>query len=257
MKLLPIAEIPELMEEGWNQGSVQRALILLQAAFPESSLEELASLSIGRRDARLLKLRETLFGPHLQSVADCPQCSERIELKFEIKDICITPTDCSSEQQLHQGNELLSMTVDGIEINYRLPNSFDLIQAGELPSITEARTFILRQCVLQGKRPGLESDSVSLQKMLRVTKVCEVIIQQMEQADPQADIQLKLVCFACEHQWLIPFDILTFLWKELETRSHRVLQDVHILAATYHWKEVDILAMSPWRRRMYLSMING
>ena len=48
---------------------VGRALTLLEAACPEMSADELASLSIGRRDADLLSLREWAFGSEMTGVA--------------------------------------------------------------------------------------------------------------------------------------------------------------------------------------------
>jgi hypothetical protein len=36
-----------------------------------------------------------------------------------------------------------------------------------------------------------------------------------------------------------------------------VLREVHILASAYGWREDDILAMSPARRRIYLEMLRA
>jgi hypothetical protein len=36
-----------------------------------------------------------------------------------------------------------------------------------------------------------------------------------------------------------------------------MLRDVHALATAYGWREADIVAMSPWRRQVYLDMVSG
>jgi hypothetical protein len=79
----------------------------------------------------------------------------------------------------------------------------------------------------------------------------------MEQADPQANIRLSLTCPACSHQWHGTFDIVTYFWNEINAWAQGVLRDVHMLAATYGWRESDILALSPWRRQFYLEMVTG
>src|SRR3712207_8173915 len=43
--------------------------------------------SVGRRDARLLTLREWTFGPRLVSLASCPLCAERLETAFDAAEI--------------------------------------------------------------------------------------------------------------------------------------------------------------------------
>ena len=82
--------------------------------------------------------------------------------------------------------------------------------------------------------------------------VVDAIVAHMAQADPQADIQLSLVCPQCGHQWQAAFDIASFFWSEINAWANRMLREVHILASRYGWSETDILAMSPWRRQFYL-----
>src|SRR5215472_12050394 len=52
--------------EAWERASTQppalRAITLLSVAYDEESADRLATLSMGQRDARLLRLREQTFG---------------------------------------------------------------------------------------------------------------------------------------------------------------------------------------------------
>ena len=62
MRALSAAELLSVWERGTGQPPHERALSLLAAACPESSRDELAILSIGERDKRLLTLRAWTFG---------------------------------------------------------------------------------------------------------------------------------------------------------------------------------------------------
>jgi hypothetical protein len=73
-------KILALWEAGRRQHELDRALTLLAGASPELSREELADLSIGQRDARLLRLRTLLFGAGALGFSECPACAERVEL---------------------------------------------------------------------------------------------------------------------------------------------------------------------------------
>jgi citrate lyase gamma subunit len=85
----------------------------------------------------------------------------------------------------------------------------------------------------------------------------DAAVARMAEADPQADVQLDLTCPACGHRWLALFDIVPFLWSEINAWAQRTLQDVHRLASAYGWREADVLALTPWRRQVYLEMAGG
>jgi hypothetical protein len=83
----------------------------------------------------------------------------------------------------------------------------------------------------------------------------EAVVEQMAQADPQADVQVPLSCPECGHQWQAHFDIVSFFWSEIDAWATRTLRDVHVLASAYGWREADILGMTPWRRHRYLELV--
>ena len=87
--------------------------------------------------------------------------------------------------------------------------------------------------------------------------VVEAVGTAMALADPQAEVRIALTCPSCSHQWSSLFDILSFLWGEIEDWARRLMAEVHVLASAYGWSEREIVALSPRRRRMYLEMVNG
>jgi hypothetical protein len=243
-------------EQGYTESLPQKALRLLSLAWPDSPPDELAALSVGQRDGRLLALREQLFGPELQSVVNCPACGERLELAFQVTDIYVAGNDNSAQE--------FSFTQDGYTVRFRLPNSQDLMAVSSDTDRAMQERELLDRCLLEVKHARTESGRSVRRRSGRKKrgkqlpdKVAQAVIEQMAAADPQADVRLDLVCPACSHQWQPIFDIVSFIWQEIHSWAVRTLRQVHTLAAAYGWSERDILSMSPWRRQLYLQMVNG
>ncbi len=248
MRALPPQQLLQVWEQGLNQPPVQQALLLLAAACPETSTELLTQLSIGQRDTYLLTLREWLFGSEIVSLATCPQCGERLELMFNLADIRVS-THAETV-------EVLILNVANYQVQFRLPNSGDLIAMQTVSSyrdrqnIQAMRRFLLERCLLK-----VESQSLEVSVSDLSTDLQDAVVAKMAEADPQADVQLALCCPACNHQWQATFDIVAFLWSEINAWAYRTLREVHTLASAYGWREADILAMSPQRRQFYLEMV--
>ncbi|MFC4015147.1 hypothetical protein ACFOY2_48585 [Nonomuraea purpurea] len=77
------------------------------------------------------------------------------------------------------------------------------------------------------------------------------------QADPLLDVELCLSCPDCGHEWAESFDIVSYLWSELDGWCRRTLLEVHDLATAYGWNEPQVLALSPWRRQCYLGLVRS
>lgn len=252
MRVLSALELLGVWEQGLAQPPVQRALMLLAAACPEILPKQLAELSIGQRDALLLTLREWIFGSQLQSLVTCPSCSDRLELCFNIADIRVAA--------ITNLTETFSVSFAGYEVQFRLPNSLDLVAiTSQMSPSREAahndtattQQALLERCLLDASCHGEEQPVTQLPP-----DVIGAVVEQMAEADPQADVQLTLSCPSCGHQWQSTFDIVSFFWSEINAWAYRILREVHILASTYGWREADILAMSPYRRQLYLEMVS-
>ena len=225
------------------QAPVQRALTLLCMAWPQRSIDEWAAISIGERDAALLTQHEQLFATAFENVAECPRCAQTLEVAFRADDIRAEPPPA---------HEALTLCRDGYQIRFRLPNSGDLLAIMDADSGGHAA--LLERCVHSACR-GSDSDSVSLEHLPEPVR--QALSEEMARADPQADVTIAMSCPACGHRFRMPFDILDYLWSELEDWAQRALYEVHVLASAYGWYERDILEMSPQRRQIYLEMSGG
>ena len=226
MHALSATELLSVWEYGSNQFPLQRALTILAAACPEASSESLAHLTIGQRDARLLALRETMFGAELTGITDCPECGEKVELSFNCSDIRPQPdTEAPAE---------LAVQSNGREVRFRLPTTVDLLAVNSSEQLLE-------RCLLEDASP-LTIDFLP------------TIAAKMSTADPFADIHFALNCPNCAHKWEAVFDIVAFLWREISAAARRLLREIHTIASAYGWAEAEILSLSPARRRVYLEM---
>jgi len=251
MRPLAAVELLDLWERGRHSPPWRQALLLLAAACPEQTTDDLARLSIGRRDGLLLTLRAWTFGHQLASVVACPACGERLEFTFDGGKI---------QTESDEAPETIDFHAAGYRGTFRPPTTEDLAAVIDLQDAEAARRALLAACLLE-LSPVSEADE-SGQKLPVTAEqlppdVQDAIVQRMQEADPQADIQIALACPACDHQWAASFDIVSFFWQEIDDWAWRTLREVHTLASVYGWSETEILSMSAWRRRVYLEMVQA
>jgi hypothetical protein len=244
MRALSPSELLEVWERGQSAPPVRRALLLLEAAAPEAGPEALARLPVGRRDADLLHLREWTFGPRLVCGVVCDGCGGRLELDFRAEEIRGAAEPAEPES--------FTTKVGDYEVGFRLPNSLDLLELASCADAAQARRLLFERCVNAARLGGSHVEPESLPP-----EVVSGVSERMSQADPQGDIRVSVECPACGREWQTVFDIVSFFWSEVEAWARRTLQEVHVLATAYGWREADTLALSPQRRRLYLEMIRG
>jgi len=242
MKALSSSEMLEIWDMGRVQSPVERALILMAAAYPGESMDSLAALSIGQRDSCLLTLREMIFGQDMDCLIACPSCGDSLELDFKVEDI--------RKELVSKKNEVLSLGASGYDVQFRLPNSEDLIAISDGSEMDEMRHRLLWRCIMSALWNGEVVPANDLPAGL-----LDAVVSEMAQADPQADVRLELLCPSCGVKWRAVFDVVSFLWSEIDALARRTLREVHILASAYGWTEADILELSPWRRQCYKDMV--
>src|SRR3712207_2574573 len=115
MRVLSASDLLDVWERAAHAGPLQQALTLLAASCPERKIAALADLTIGERDALLLRLREATFGPRLAGLVHCPAWGETIEMAVSAADLEARPAAAE-------------VTVDsyGYVLRLRPPNSHDV-----------------------------------------------------------------------------------------------------------------------------------
>lgn len=236
-------ELLAVWEQGESQSILQRTLLLLAVACPDRNLDELADLSIGQRDDLLFALREKTFGPSMEGIATCPACSARVELSLNVADLHTGTLPATTGP--------FDIELSGYTVKFRLPNTHDLAHAAHAGEVSYIRQHLLAQCI-----EAVTYDNTALAPTNLPVDVIDMVLEKMAALDPQADIQLALVCPDCKHSWQVTFDIASYFWQEISTRAQHILREVHLLARAYHWSEAEILALSSQRRHRYLEMVS-
>lgn len=244
------SDVLNLQESGRFQTTVERALMILSVVYPEMTRQQLAALTIGERDARLLAIRESTFGSALEVFTTCPGCRQELELSLSTRGLrLVTADDCQ-----HADNEF-SAEIEEQTVRFRLPDSSDLQAVTACENIDAAQQILLDRCVID-----IQGDADRKARMAETPGMSyspafvAALAGQIAKRDPQAEVLLNLQCAECKHEWQSLFDIATFFWSELENHAKRLLNEIHILARVYHWREQDILELTPTRRRWYLEM---
>jgi hypothetical protein len=245
MSSLSAQDLIRIWETGLGQHPIDRALTILSFALPARSRAELAEMRIGQRDAHLLALRQQTFGSHLNGGATCPSCENQLEFSFAVEDIRI-PGETNDAPRVFQ------LSAEGYEVEYRLPDSFDLATIAECADVSRARVVLASRCILSA-RHAADAAAVPFEDL--PGGVLTRVEAEMAERDSQAEVRLDLDCPECGHRWQMPFDIALFFWLEISARARRLLREVDLLARTYCWREEDILSMSAIRRQFYLEMV--
>lgn len=243
MRIPTDSELIAIWERASVEHSVDRALTLLSACSHESP-EELATLSIGSRDARLLEIYECFFGPAVDAFIECPVCAEALEYRLSTHDLALSGSK-------GEGGALIVET-DRAFVQLRPPDSVDLRVISGCSDIAAATRLLMERCVVKALIDGTFTPA----EMLPET-IIDVIASTLATANPQAEMLIDITCTACSHSWQVMFDIEPFLWSKISATVKRLLQQVHTLASSYGWHELDILALSPTRRQIYVDMVGS
>lgn len=227
MKPLNNRDYLQLWEQGSTAHPLDRCLLTLRAALPDTSPDALADWSLGRRNQALAELRCVSFGTRMRAWIACEGCEEKLEF------------DLDGREFLHRADGATTITM-GTQI-FRLPTSRDIAAVIHEPDPDRAVAQLVEACRVAGD-PVTDLEEVS---------------QQLSLADPVAEILIHMRCPACGRDNNPPLDIGSFLWTEIEVRARRLLHEIHELASAYGWTEQTIIALSDHRRAAYLEMVRA
>lgn len=123
-----------------SQRPARRALTLLSAGNPAMTMEQLMKLSIGQRDGLLIELRESLFGSNVNSLSECPHCHEQLELTLDLQNIRVLENDAIKAP--------MKLSIENYLLEFRLPDSSDILFIESLSNVEEARATMLNRCLI-------------------------------------------------------------------------------------------------------------
>lgn len=204
---------------------------------------------LGLRDAALLDLHVALFGPALNAATPCPACHESLDLALDARQLRVAPTP-TTPAGAPADSEADCLQHEGWRVHWRLPTSLDLAAAAAAADDSTARRRLLQRCVRSAEHAGAAMDALALPPPL-VRRLAQVL----NDADPQALVELALHCPACSHDWTEIFDIGAYLVARVGLWAAQTQDQVHLLARAYGWTEDETLRLSPARRSAYIERV--
>lgn len=219
--ILDVWERSSALERPW------RELALLELS-GDGPVEAAARLPLGERDRRLLALRTSLFGRWIACETRCSACDERLELELDGEGLAAPPTASAHDGHTPDGGAAI-----------RPPDSTDIAAA---LGADDPAAVILERCM--DPRPA------SVSQELR-----EAATHRMADLDPAAELWLEATCPACGSTSTVLLDPAAIVVEEVDRQARRILREVDQLARAYGWREPDVLALGPARRRAYLGLV--
>ena len=241
--MLTSGDLVAVWEAGQHRHDADRALIVLSHAHPDADWDDLADLPLGQRDGLLLQVRQALFGSRLDIGVRCRRCSERLEFDSSIDELL--PAHWAPT-----GPSRLQVRVADTRIEARPICTRDLVQLAPRQTEADARRILIQSSVLSARGETGDIAAADLP-----APALEALAEALTEADPLADIEFQLDCPNCQDRWILIFDIVPFLWRELAQVAQSLLDEVYDIAVHLGWSQSEILSLSPARRAYYLARV--
>lgn len=231
--------IVRIWEQGQGEHPVERALTVL-AVLTQRPKQDLAAISLERRDRMLLSWRSRLFGDTLAGHAACPGCGCEV-------DVWLT---ANGPQEPEEPEERFVIEVAGARFAARLPTSLDIAAVSGCESVEAARRALVRRCL----EPDVAETSLRGDSAPDGEAVAAAVEAELDRRAGVSAGIVTMTCPDCGHGWTVELDVAEFAWREIEILAVRLLSHVDVLARRYGWSEQEILRLSPARRRFYLEL---
>jgi len=210
-----------------------------------------ARLSVADRDMMVCALRMLTFGPELWGIAQCPHtdCGSRLDVVFDLTTVKVPRIN---EQREHRAT--IERGPQKIDLLYREPNGSDQEILSRLlhHDPGTARYELISRCLIEAN--GIPDTTAKT-----LAGLPEDLVHDIDKAISEGitsfDWDLDITCSECSRVFASTLDIQAYFWEELQLTNEDFWKEVHQLAFYYHWSESELLSLTRWRRKMYLSHI--
>lgn len=193
-------------------------------------------LEIGVRIAGLLQVAALDGGDELPAILRCGDaaCDQSIEIDLSIVELLGLLRDHPIEA-----------IQDGSRLRLRRPTGLDQLEWRKLAFADEraARLGVLRTLIVKGSFEPTDDRLRTIEAAL-------------DDGDPLVDFNLTVECSFCRQSSQQTIDLAGLALRRLRQAQSVLIETVHLLASRYHWSEVQILSVPPWRRGRYLALID-
>ena len=212
-------------------GGPHGRLAALAASVDGRAAEALSALTLPEWEEALLALRRALIGPQIESETDCGACGAGNALAFALDDL---PRDPPAP-----------LPLDGAPLG--------VLRLGDLIALEERNlrgeaglAALLATCA--GTDPARAAARLAGPGR-------DAAIAALESAVAGLGLEIGTACTECGAELILPLDVAEFLDAELRARAATLLDEVHLIALSYHWSEAEILGLPVPRRQDSLRRI--
>lgn len=203
-------------------------------------------LEIGKRTQCLLiiaALSEKVQVLTIELRCSNPECGQELEFDFSLEELMKLHPDDTMEKGI-------AVKIGADEFVFRRPlgrDQLDWLNRSFSDAETAAR--VMAETLSVGDRkPQWESRGFGEDRMQAVNAAIAA-------SDPLVGFQLRIECPDCGREDVHVPDLGALALGRLQGAQNRLLETIHALASRYHWTEEQILAIPPWRRSRYLSLM--
>jgi hypothetical protein len=243
MRALNTSELLQAHDDCRHHHPIDAALSILRLALPESPWEELAHMPLGQRDRILLLTHAATFGNQLDLWSECPACHATIAIAPSVDNLILRDPDPQAVANI------ACLKIGGRSFQLRPIDSIDLAAMLTQRDIAQARRLLVERCL------SAQDDELAPGEIILDSETVDAAAERLALIDPQADLYFDLSCLACNGTWQAPLDVAALIAAEVRSHAEHLFDQIHEIARAYHWREADILALSPIRRQTYLSRI--
>ncbi len=196
-----------------------------------------AGLSVADRQVLMGQLAMGLGLGESWLSADCARCGERFDFSVHHSDLPV--------KEAGEGYPFAEVETSLGPRRFRVPTGTDQQAIAEMDD-GEAVRLLVERCLMA--RPGEcgAGGDFTPADLARIEVAMETVA-------PEVAVSIQAACPACGTTHVIEVDPYRALFRY---SGWELLQEIHILAATYHWSEAEILALPQERRRRYLELID-
>ena len=213
----------------------------------ESPDERLDAATLDRRFRALLQIVRETQGDRLIWKARCANedCEHEMELELSVSQLLRMPEPA----------ECFCWSAEpGCELELRLPTERDQIEWRESAADANEEGVDLRMASslvsrVNGQQPA--SDWTLPQEWLTALDAA------FREHDMLTAMELQVSCPWCGKESALQPDVEALALSRLAAEQKRVLEEIHQLAAAYHWTEAEVLALPRLRRSFYIARIGG
>jgi hypothetical protein len=191
---------------------------------------DVRALPVGDLDSLVVELRREALGDRLIAEGSCPSCGAPVDVDFSLAEFREHRRPRSTRHATpaeEPGWFRLSADPD---VSFRLPTVGDLLETTDLDELTA-------RCV-RGRRTR------------RVERAMEALGPAL-----RADVQGS--CPECDAAVPLDVDARELCLEELRFVASAVVEEVHLLASVYHWREEEILELPSARRTRYAEHVRA